>query len=96
MKKTLIILVLLFTLFGCERNYINDYKIEGIGLEDSLLDFFSEEMILQAIKDDPYNSKNEKFIPIEFRDLEFFQDMMLYKFTLNQKTKNLEQILLME
>ena len=38
MKKTLIILVLIFTLFGCERNYIKDFKIEGIALGDSLLD----------------------------------------------------------
>ena len=47
MKKTLIILVLIFTLFGCERNYIKDFKIEGIGLEDSLLDKYTLDEILE-------------------------------------------------
>ncbi len=46
MKKLLIILVLFLSLLGCERNYIKDFKIEGIGLGDSLLDHFSEENIL--------------------------------------------------
>ena len=48
--KIFLTLFVLFFSFGCERNYINDYKIEGIGLEDSLLDFFSEAVIFQAIK----------------------------------------------
>ena len=47
MKKILIILVLVFTLFGCERNYIKDFKIEGIALGDSLLDKFTKEEILE-------------------------------------------------
>ena len=50
MKKILIILVLVFTLFGCERNYIKDFKIDGIGLEDSLLDFFSKDEIQTQIE----------------------------------------------
>ena len=60
MKKTLVILVLIFTLFGCERNYIKDYKIEGIGLGDSLLDYFSEEQILtNQVLDEDYYKDNE-------------------------------------
>ena len=51
MKKTLIILVLIFTLFGCERNYIKDFKIEGIALGDSLLDKYTKEEILEYQRD---------------------------------------------
>ena len=51
MKKTLIILFCSLILFSCERGpYIKDYKIEGIGLGDSLLDYFSEEEITTEIK----------------------------------------------
>ena len=51
MKKTLIILILIFTLFGCERNYIKDFKIEGIALGDSLLDKYTKEEILKYQRD---------------------------------------------
>ena len=51
MKKTPIILVLIFTLFGCERNYIKDFKIEGIALGDSLLDKYTKEEILEYQRD---------------------------------------------
>ena len=58
MKTTLIILVLIFTLFGCEQGpLIEDYKIEGIGLGDSLLDFYSEDFILDNTK--TYNQDGE-------------------------------------
>ena len=50
MKKTLIILVLVFTLCGCEQVYIKDFKIEGIGLGDSLLDFFTKDKIKPQIE----------------------------------------------
>ena len=51
MKKTLIILVLFLSLLGCERGpLIEDYKIEGISLGDSLLDFMSEEKIKSEIE----------------------------------------------
>ena len=52
MKKTLIILVLIFTFFGCERGpLIEDFKIEGIGLGDSLLKHFSADQIKSEIED---------------------------------------------
>ena len=51
MKKILVILVLFLSLLGCERGpLIEDYKIEGIGLGDSLLDFMSEEKIKSEIE----------------------------------------------
>ena len=58
MKKTLIILFCSLILFSCERApYIKDYKIEGIGLGDSLLDYFSEEEITTQIKVNRYKYK---------------------------------------
>ena len=51
MKKTLVILVLSLVLFSCERNYIKDFKIEGIALGDSLLDKFTKEEILEDQRD---------------------------------------------
>ena len=71
MKKTLIVLVLLFSLFGCERNYIKDYKIEGIGLGDSLLDHFSEEQILtnQVLDEDYYKDNEFKLSSFEINNV---------------------------
>ena len=51
MKKILIILVLFSSLIGCERNYIKDFKIEGIALGDSLLDKYTKEEILEYQRD---------------------------------------------
>ena len=50
MKKTLIILGLLFALVGCDQGpLIEDYKIEGIRIGDSLLDFMPEKEIINQI-----------------------------------------------
>ncbi len=49
--KIFLTLFLILTLFGCERNYIKDFKIEGIGLGDSLLDKFSKDEILENQRD---------------------------------------------
>ena len=64
MKKTLIILVLFSSLIGCERGpLIEDYKIEGIGLGDSLLDYLSESEIIAEIElnKPAYNYLNDDF-----------------------------------
>ena len=51
MKKILIILFCSLVLFSCDQGpLIEDYKIEGIGLGDSLLDFYSEDIILDNTK----------------------------------------------
>ena len=69
MKKILIIL-LLFALIGCERVYIKDFKIEGIGLGDSLLDFFSKDDIQSEIEDNinKYAAMglDNKFVEVDF------------------------------
>ena len=64
MKKTLIILVMFLSLLGCERGpLIDDYKIEGIGLGDSLLDHLSESEIIAGIESNKptYNHLNDDF-----------------------------------
>ena len=64
MKKKLIILVLFLSLLGCERGpLIEDYKIEGISLGDSLLDFMSEEKIKSEIERNKelYKSSGDEF-----------------------------------
>lgn len=49
--KILLTLFLFFILSGCEQNYIKDFKIDGIGLGDSLLDKFSKDEILENQRD---------------------------------------------
>lgn len=50
MKKTLVILVFILTLFGCDQGpLIENYKIEGISIGDTLLDFMSEKEIVKQI-----------------------------------------------
>ena len=50
MKKTLIILFCSLVLFSCDQGpLIEDYKIEGIGIGDSLLDFMPEKEIINQI-----------------------------------------------
>ena len=44
MKKTLILLVLLFS-YSIFADDISDLQIEGMGLGDSLLDYFTEQEI---------------------------------------------------
>ena len=82
MKKTLIILVLIFTLFGCERNYIEDFKIEGITLGESLLNYMNEEQIIKSIEDQRwiYDHLEEKFgsVIMDNNDVEFYNNLKVY------------------
>lgn len=84
MKKTLIIL-LLFTLIGCERAYIKDFKIEGIGIGDSLLDYFTEKQIAEGMLEmEEYNLTKDgnfkEFIAAEFRfeNFENYDALQIY------------------
>ena len=58
MKKTLIILVLLFSSSVVAED-ISDFEIEGMSIGDSLLDYFSEEEINGFGKD--YYPASNKF-----------------------------------
>ena len=59
MKKTFIILVLLFSSSVLAED-ISDFEIEGISIGDSLLDYFTEEEIKNHNQDNYYNWVKEK------------------------------------
>ena len=76
MKKTLIILVLFLSLLGCEQGpLIEDYKIEGIGLGDSLLDHLSESEIIAEIEK---NKHSYKHLNDDFGDVGLFTNFDNY------------------
>lgn len=81
MKKLIPFLFLLFFL-GCDRGpLIKDFKIDGIGLGDSLLDNFTKQEILKAIErdwdiypslDDTYKQTSFFAIKQDYDNLDFF------------------------
>ncbi len=78
MKKTLIILVLVFTLLGCERGpLIENYKIEGISIGDTLLDFMSEKQIVKQISN-PLTSYDHLDPPNKFLEIFLSQGLETY------------------
>ena len=71
MKKFLTILILSFCIqISTLADDIRKFKIEGIGIGDSALDYFSEDQIKNN-KRNYYN--NDKFVPSEFAYLESFK-----------------------
>ena len=65
MKKFLAIIILgLCFVTPSQANDIRDWKIEGMSIGDSLLDYFSEEEIKNKIMSNYY--KNKKFTSVEF------------------------------
>ena len=89
MKKTLIILVLSLVLFSCEQApLIEDYKIEGIGLGDSLLDHLSESEIIAEIE---LNKSAYNYLNDDFGEVYLFDNLDTYdrmSFFVKQKDKN--------
>jgi|TARA_B100001964_G_scaffold172084_1_gene189398 hypothetical protein len=70
-KKFLTILILSFCIqISTLADDIRKFKIEGIGIGDSALDYFSEDQIKNN-KRNYYN--NDKFVPSEFAYLESFK-----------------------
>ena len=53
---------------------IRDFQIEGISIGDSLLDYFSEDEIMNNIVKDLYKNKSKKFVSVEFNQFPFFKD----------------------
>ena len=82
MKKTLIILVLFLSLLGCEQVYIKDFKIEGIGLGDSLLDFFTKDKIKPQIEKNKnkytQHGFNNKFVEVDYYAQEHTYDQLSF------------------
>ena len=88
MKKTLIILVLLFS-SSVVADDISDFEIEGMSIGDNLLDFFSEEEVESHIRNEAYQyKKDKKFKTVQFYKFPFFKTyeylVISYK-TINSK-----------
>ena len=68
MKKSLVLLLFLITLAHSwtKADDIKGFEIEGMSVGDSLLDYFSEEEIIKAIRKNQYTGKDGKFIEIQF------------------------------
>ena len=87
MKILLTIFVLLFSSSVLAED-ISDFKIEGIGLGDSLLEFFSEKEIKDNIRQDAYIGSDGKFTDAVFRFHSLFKeyDGLQIVFKPNDKT----------
>ena len=71
MKKTLILLVLLFS-SSVLADDISDFQIEGISIKDSMLDFLSEKKIKNNTKD---FYRTDDFIPVQIEGSYFNSEM---------------------
>ena len=68
MRVFLAVLILIFSLQSSTKaDDIRDFEIEGMSLGESLLDFFSEEEILNGIRKDSYEYTDRKFIDTNLR-----------------------------
>ena len=88
MKKTLIILVLLFS-SSVVADDISDFEIEGISIGDNLLDYLSEREIIAEIefnKKTAYNHLNDDFGEVYLRSN--FDTYDRLSFLVKQKDKN--------
>ena len=67
MRVFIAVLVLIFSLQSwAKADDISEFEIEGMSIGDSLLDYFSEEEITKAIRENQYPGKDGKFIEIQF------------------------------
>ena len=84
MKILLTLFVLLFSSSVVAED-ISDFEIEGISIGDSLLDYFSEEEILENL---PYSEwKKKKFNLFEFNSSERFEDYDAIQISFKRKDK---------
>ena len=68
MKKFLVILILILTFqTPSQANDIRDFQIEGVGIGDSLLDFYSSEEIELRVSRTTSHYKSDKFIRTNFK-----------------------------
>ena len=73
-------------IFGCEqKEYVKDFKVEGISVGDSLLTYFSEEHVLEFqrkvdIKGNPINIEDSIYIDSNFDNFKFetYQSLQAY------------------
>ena len=70
MKKFLAVLILIFTLqTPSQADDIRDFQIEGMSIGDSLLDYFSEEEIIN--KQNSYSDKGYMYKSKDYYSLTF-------------------------
>tara|TARA_Y100000590_G_scaffold82952_1_gene92458 strand:+ start:2577 stop:3152 length:576 start_codon:yes stop_codon:yes gene_type:complete len=63
MRFFLTLLILIFNLQSLTKaDDINDFQIEGMSTGDSLLDFFSEEKIINGIRENSYSNSDNTFV----------------------------------
>ena len=94
MKILLTLFVLLFS-SSVVADDISEFKIEGIGLGDSLLDFFSEKEINDNIRQDAYIGSDGKFTDAGFLYFSSFKeyDGLQIVFKPNDKTYKVYSIM---
>ena len=78
MKKTLIIFFCSLVLFSCDQGpLIENYKIEGISIGDSLLDFMSEKDIVKQINN-PEVSYDDRDPPGKYAEIYKYDGLKTY------------------
>ena len=78
MKKTLIIFFCSLVLFSCDQGpLIENYKIEGISIGDTLLDFMSEKKILKQINN-PEVSYDDRDPPGKYSEIYKYDGLKTY------------------
>ena len=66
MRVFIVLFILIFSLQSWTKaDDIKDFEIEGMSIGDSLLDFFSEDEILNSIRPNQYAGSDGKFVEIE-------------------------------
>lgn len=89
MNKTInlaILIALSFFVFSCnQKEYVKDFKVEGIGVGDSLLTYFSEDDILKLqrkadIMGNPIELEGRVYIDSVFENYEFetYESIQMY------------------
>ena len=69
MKAILVFLILIFSFQSWTKaDDIKEFEIEGMSVGDSLLNYFSEEEIIKATRENQYEDKDGKFIDVNFFD----------------------------
>ena len=72
MKRFFLILILIINFqFSSKANDIKDYTIEGMSLEDSLLNNYSEKTILKNVVDWYDDLEKNRYLPMAFGDPDF-------------------------
>ena len=88
MLLSMLILAFCFQSFT-KADDIRDFEIEGISIGDSLLDYFSEEEILNNIKWHYNDDKtNNKFVIVEFYNLKSLENYHGLQFGIKTEDKN--------